>query len=197
MNALRKALEQSGQPVIDLNRSPTRRPHTPTGFKPGSGLAQSRPSYSKMVSASRNSASSMPTVVPAIAGEMVEPRVMAQPSKKDQLKSLCLGMIAPSSRPVPASSPVKIAIPTAAVLDPPLQTGNFAQELERRLSPIAKKSTESEVQHRMMDEEEEQEVATSISVFRYGTGCDYAALTHESSCNHQASPKGFSHATRG
>lgn len=127
---------------------------------------------------------------PAIAGEMVEPRVMVQPSKKDQLRSLGLGTIAPSSRPAPASSPVEIAIPMAAVLAPPQQTGNFAQELERRLSPIAKKSAESEVQHRTIDKEEEQEVATSISVFRYGTGRDYANLMRESSRDRQTSACG-------
>ena len=189
MNVQRTALEQSGQPVIDLNRSPTRRPRTPTGFKPGSRPAQSRPSYSEMVSASRNSASSTPAMVPAIAGEMVEPRVTAQPSKKDQLKGLGLGMIAPVSRPAPAPSPIEVMIPTAAVLALPLQTGSFAQELERRLSSITRKSAEPEVRYRTMDEEEEQEIAASISVFRYGTGREYAASTCKSSRDRRTSAR--------
>ena len=38
-----------------------------------------------------------------------------------------------------------------------------------------------------MDEEEEQEIAASISVFRYGTGRKYAASMHESLRDHRTS----------
>jgi len=62
-------------------------------------------------------------------------------------------------------------MPQAITLALPQQVGSFAQELEKRLSPIAGMSAES-TQPLTLDEEEEQEVATSISVFRSGTGRD-------------------------
>lgn len=179
-NVPKPAPEQAGQPAIDLNRSPTRRSRTPTGYKPGSGSRQPRPSYSDMVSSPRNSGSSTPTVVPATAEKTAERRVAAQPSKKDQLRNLGLGSKGPSVKPTPTSSPIETAIPQAVTLAPPPQAGNFAQELERRLSPIVGKSAES-IRPLTLDEEEEQEVATSISVFRSGTGRDRADSTRQSS----------------
>ena len=40
-----------------------------------------------------------------------------------------------------------------------------------------------------MDEEEEQEIATSISIFRYGTGREYAASTRKSSRDRRTSAR--------
>ncbi|KAF8348049.1 hypothetical protein F5887DRAFT_915174 [Amanita rubescens] len=182
--APRPASEQPSQPTIDLNRSPTRRSHTPTGYKPRSGPWQPRPSYSKTVSSTRNSSSSTPTVVPTTSEKTTEHLVAHQTSKREQLKGLGLGPIPPSARPTLTSSPVETAQLQAIAMGSNPQTGGFAKELERRLSPIAGKSSAPKYQPLSIDEEEEEEVATSISIFRSGTGQECAASTRELSRNH-------------
>ena len=190
MSAPKPALEQTGQPAIDMNRSPTRRSRTPTGCKPGSGPWQARPSYADMVSTQRNSSSSMPTVVPTTTEKMTE-RLVAPTSKKDQLKSLGLGtkptISRPSTGPTPTSLPIEAAQPQALALAPPPPMGGFAKELERYLSPIAGKGSMSTIRPFLLDKEEEQEVATSISVFKYGRGQECNASTRESSRDRLAS----------
>ena len=132
----------------------------------------------------------MPTVVPSTT-EKTSERLIAPTSKKDQLKSLGLGtkptISRPSTGPTPTSSPIEAAQLQALALAPPPPTGGFAKELERRLSPIAEKGSTSTIQPFSLDEEEEQEVATSISVFKYGTGQERNASTRESSHDRPAS----------
>jgi len=87
------------------------------------------------------------------------------------MRNLGLGSKGPSIKPTPASLPVETAMPQAITLALPQQARGFAQELEKRLHPIAGINTGSS-RPLMLDEEEEQEVATSesISIFRSGTG---------------------------